>query len=164
MTDPDPTGGEVEYSLCINGSMHQVRTWIGESLLFVLREKLGYWGAKNACEQGECGSCSVLIDGRLCCSCLELAAAAQGTDITTIEGLGSSGDMGDIQRAFVVEGAVQCGFCTPGMVVACHALLKHNATPSSAEIREALAGNLCRCTGYGRIEAAIKSVVEARNE
>jgi carbon-monoxide dehydrogenase small subunit len=156
--------GQFSFSLNVNGQRHEVRSdRLGESLLYVLRERLGLWGTKNACEQGECGSCSVLIDGRLCCSCLELAAAAVGTEIITIEGLADENELTDIQEAFVKEGGVQCGFCTPGMVVAVHDLLKSNASPSSLEIREALAGNLCRCTGYGRIEAAVRRVVEARH-
>lgn len=155
---------QISFTLTVNGQKHEIRSgWPGESLLFVLRERLNLWGTKNACEQGECGSCSVLIDGRLCCSCLEMAAAAVGTDILTIEGLAPNGDLSDIQEAFVEEGGVQCGFCTPGMVVAIHDLLETNPSPSSLEIREALSGNLCRCTGYGRIEAAVRRVVEARH-
>lgn len=155
---------QISFTLTVNGQKHEIRSgWLGESLLFVLRERLNLWGTKNACEQGECGSCSVLIDGRLCCSCLEMAAAAVGTDILTIEGLAPNGDLSDIQEAFVEEGGVQCGFCTPGMVVAVHDLLEANPSPSSLEIREALSGNLCRCTGYGRIEAAVRRVVEARH-
>ena len=154
----------ISYVLTVNGVRREVRSeWLGESLLFVLRERLGLWGTKNACEQGECGSCSVLIDGKLCCSCLEMAAAAVGTSIVTIEGLAEDGELTDVQKAFIQEGGVQCGFCTPGMVVAIHDLLEANPRPSTLEIREALAGNLCRCTGYGRIEAAVRSVVEARN-
>ncbi|MBN9252998.1 MAG: (2Fe-2S)-binding protein [Mesorhizobium sp. 61-13] len=155
---------QISFTLNVNGHKHEIQSaWLGESLLFVLRERLNLWGTKNACEQGECGSCSVLIDGRLCCSCLEMAAAAVGTDILTIEGLAPNGDLSDIQEAFVEEGGVQCGFCTPGMVVAVHDLLEANPSPSSLEIREALSGNLCRCTGYGRIEAAVRRVVEARH-
>ena len=151
------------YTLSINGVERTVKpSWLGESLLYVLRERLGLWGTKNACEQGECGSCSVMIDGRLTCSCLELAANAVGTDIVTVEGLATGDGLTDVQQAFVDEGGVQCGFCTPGLVVAVHHLLEHNASPTSLEIKEALAGNLCRCTGYGRIEAAVNRVVEAR--
>lgn len=155
----------ISYRLTVNGRQHEIKNgWIGESLLLVLRERLNLWGTKNACEQGECGSCSVLIDGRLCCSCLEMAAAAVGTEIVTIEGLSpEEGKLIDIQEAFIKEGGVQCGFCTPGMVVAVHDLLKANPSPSSLEIREALAGNLCRCTGYGRIEAAVQRVMESRH-
>jgi carbon-monoxide dehydrogenase small subunit len=158
MSDP------VTYSLSINGTEHLVESvWLGESLLYVLRERLGMWGAKNACEQGECGSCSVLVDGVLTCACLELAAAAVGTEIVTVEGLGADGQLTDVQQAFLTEGSVQCGFCTPGFIVAVHDLLESNPTPNSLEIREALAGNLCRCTGYGRIEAAVERVVEGRH-
>jgi carbon-monoxide dehydrogenase small subunit len=151
------------YRLKINGTDHVVdSSWLGESLLYVLRERIGLLGSKNACEQGECGSCTVLVDGHLVCSCLELAAAAAGTEIVTVEGLSSDADFTDVQEAFVTEGAVQCGFCTPGLIVAVHDLLESNPSPSSLEMKEALAGNLCRCTGYGRIEAAVERVVEVR--
>jgi carbon-monoxide dehydrogenase small subunit len=146
-----------QYELQVNGQRHAVQdAWLGESLLYVLRERLGLPGAKGACEQGECGSCSVIVDGRLVCSCLVLAAAAVGRAITTIEGLGADGALTDVQAAFVDEGAVQCGFCTPGLVVAVHDLLARNPSPSDIEVREALSGNLCRCTGYGRILAAVR--------
>ncbi len=155
--------GAVTYRLQINGADHAVESsWLGESLLYVLRERLGLVGSKNACEEGECGSCSVLVDGRLVCSCLELAAAAEGTEIITVEGLSPDGTLSDVQEALVAEGGVQCGFCTPGFVVAVHDLLDGNASPSPLETKEALAGNLCRCTGYGRIEAAVERVVELR--
>ena len=154
----------IDYKLTVNRQSYSIRSaWLGESLLFVLRERLGLWGTKNACEQGECGSCSVLIDGRLCCACLELAAAAVGTEIVTVEGLSEPAELSDVQEAFVREGGVQCGFCTPGLVVAVHDLLVSNPSPSDLEIREALAGNLCRCTGYGRIEAAVRRVMETRH-
>ncbi len=153
----------VSYRLKVNGTDHVVdSSWLGESLLYVLRERIGLLGSKNACEQGECGSCTVLVDGHLVCSCLELAAAAAGTEIVTVEGLSSDADFTDVQEAFVTEGAVQCGFCTPGLIVAVHDLLASNPSPSSLEMKEALAGNLCRCTGYGRIEAAVERVVEVR--
>lgn len=153
----------VSYRLKVNGTDHVVdSSWLGESLLYVLRERIGLLGSKNACEQGECGSCTVLVDGHLVCSCLELAAAAAGTEIVTVEGLSSDADFTDVQEAFVTEGAVQCGFCTPGLIVAVHDLLESNPSPSSLEMKEALAGNLCRCTGYGRIEAAVERVVEVR--
>jgi carbon-monoxide dehydrogenase small subunit len=151
------------YILRVNGEDRPVdAAWLGESLLHVLRERLGLPGAKNACEQGECGSCSVLVDGTLVCACLELAAACVGTDIVTVEGLDPDGALTDVQQAFLDEGAVQCGFCTPGLVVAAHDLLGRNPVPSELEIREALAGNLCRCTGYGRIIAAVQAVTEVR--
>ncbi len=127
-----------------------------ESLLTALRERFVLAGSKNACEQGECGSCSALLDGELVCSCLVLAAAADGREVRTVEGLSSDGDMHPVQRAFVDAGAVQCGFCTPGLVVAVDALLRQEPEPTVDEIREALAGNICRCTGYGRIVDAVQ--------
>ena len=153
----------ITYELQVNGTAHIVdSTWAGESLLYVLRERLGLPGAKNACEQGECGSCSVLIDGVLVCSCLEMAAGATGCQITTVEGLGPDGVLTDVQVAFLSAGGVQCGFCTPGLIVAVHDLLDANPAPTDLQMKEALAGNLCRCTGYGRIEAAVERVVEVR--
>jgi aerobic carbon-monoxide dehydrogenase small subunit len=151
------------YELRVNGKVHEVSgAWLGESLLWVLRERLGLPGSKNACEQGECGSCSVVLDGALVCSCLVLAASAVGTDIATVEGLGVDGTLSDVQQAFVDQGAVQCGFCTPGFVVAVHDLLERDPEPDELAVREALAGNLCRCTGYGRVLAAVEAVVEVR--
>ena len=145
------------YELHVNGTPHEVAdAWLGESLLFVLRERLGLLGSKGACEQGECGSCSVLIDGELVCSCLVLAAAAIGQAIVTIEGIAAHGQPSDVQRAFVECGAVQCGFCTPGLVMATHALLERTPEPTDSEVREALSGNICRCTGYGRIIEAVQ--------
>jgi len=141
----------------VNGEEHQADCWEGESLLFALREKLGFPGSKNACEQGECGSCSVLLDGTLVCACLVLAAQADGHDVTTVEGLGADDELHPVQQAFVEAGAVQCGFCTPGLVVATADLLRRNPRPSDVEIREALAGNLCRCTGYEAIYRAIQA-------
>jgi carbon-monoxide dehydrogenase small subunit len=129
--------------------------WAGESLLYVLRERLGLPGAKNACEQGECGSCSVYLDGVLVCACLVAAGQAEGRDVVTVEGLGDGERLDRVQRAFVTAGAVQCGFCTPGLVVAAHDLLERDPDPDDADIREALAGNLCRCTGYENIIAAV---------
>ncbi|MHB8457736.1 MAG: (2Fe-2S)-binding protein, partial [Acidimicrobiales bacterium] len=142
--------------MSVNGRKMEVAdSWVGESLLYVLRERLGLPGAKNACEQGECGSCSVMIDGRLVCACLVLAASAVDRQILTVEGLtGEEGDLTDVQQAFVNEGAVQCGFCTPGLIVAIHDLLDRLPNPTDLEVREAISGNLCRCTGYGRILAA----------
>ena len=127
-----------------------------ESLLTVLRERLGLWGSKNACEQGECGSCSVLLDGELVCSCLVLAAQAEGHDVVTVEGLAQDEQLHPVQEAFAETGAVQCGFCTPGLIVATADLLAHNVDPSDDEIREALSGNLCRCTGYAKIFDAVR--------
>jgi aerobic carbon-monoxide dehydrogenase small subunit len=137
--------------------------WEGESLLYVLRERMGLPGSKNACEQGECGSCSVYLDGTLVCSCLVLAGQADGAEVVTVEGLnGPDEDVNPIQEAFLRAGAVQCGFCTPGLIVATHDLLARNPAPSEPEIREALAGNLCRCTGYEKIVDAVRSAAEAR--
>ena len=151
------------YSLTINGTVHNVKdSWIGESLLYVLRERLGLPGAKGACEQGECGSCTVIMDGRAVCSCLVLAASAQNREIATVEGLNPDGSLTDVQQAFVDEGAVQCGFCTPGLVVAVHNLLDHTAEPTEMQVKEALSGNICRCTGYGRIFAAVDKVIAER--
>lgn len=151
------------YTLRINGEEHHVKdAWIGESLLYVLRERLGLPGAKGACEQGECGSCTVVLDGNAVCSCLVLAASAVGSEIATVEGLSPDGNLTDVQQAFIDEGAVQCGFCTPGLVMAVHHLLDHNSTPTELEVKEALSGNICRCTGYGRIFAAVDKVVSLR--
>jgi carbon-monoxide dehydrogenase small subunit len=130
--------------------------WEGESLLHVLRERLGLPGSKNACEQGECGSCSVYLDGDLVCACLVLAGQAEGRAVVTVEGLAGEDELHPVQAAFLEAGAVQCGFCTPGLIVATHDLLARNATPSDREIREALAGNLCRCTGYEKILDAVR--------
>ena len=152
------------YSLTVNGETREVRdSWVGESLLYVLRERLGLPGSKGACEQGECGSCTVVIDNRAVCSCLVLAASAVGRDVATVEGLNPDGSLTDVQQAFVDEGAVQCGFCTPGLVVAVHGLLDRNPSPNELEVKEALSGNICRCTGYGRIFAAVDKVVALRN-
>ncbi|HEX4805205.1 MAG TPA: (2Fe-2S)-binding protein [Conexibacter sp.] len=142
----------------VNGERREVDgVWEGESLLYVLRERLGLPGSKNACEQGECGSCSVYLDGVLACACLVLAGQAEGAEVRTVEGLApSDGELHPVQQAFVEAGGVQCGFCTPGLVVAAHDLLARNPQPSDAEIREALAGNLCRCTGYEKILDAVR--------
>jgi aerobic carbon-monoxide dehydrogenase small subunit len=134
--------------------------WEGESLLYVLRERLGLPGSKNACEQGECGSCSVYLDGTLACACLVLAGQAEGAEIVTVEGLAGDGELHPVQQAFVEAGAVQCGFCTPGLVVATHDLLEREPRPSDAQVREALAGNLCRCTGYEKILDAVRLAAE----
>jgi carbon-monoxide dehydrogenase small subunit len=148
----------------VNGERRQVDgAWEGESLLYLLRERMGLPGSKNACEQGECGSCSVYLDGSLVCSCLVLAGQADGAEIVTVEGLANGDDdVHPIQEAFLRAGAVQCGFCTPGLVVATHDLLARNPAPSEPEIREALAGNLCRCTGYEKILDAVRAAAEAR--
>jgi carbon-monoxide dehydrogenase small subunit len=151
------------YELVVNGKKREVRdSWVGESLLYVLRERLGLMGSKGACEQGECGSCTVLLDGDAVCSCLVLAATAANSEVVTVEGLAADGAPTDVQQAFVEHGAVQCGFCTPGLIVAVHHLLDHNPDPSAIEVKEALSGNICRCTGYGRIFAAVETVVAVR--
>jgi aerobic carbon-monoxide dehydrogenase small subunit len=146
----------MRIELTVNGDRCEADIWEGDSLLFALRERLGFPGSKNACEQGECGSCSVLLDGKLVCSCLVLAAQAQGHEVVTVEGLAEDGRLHRVQEAFVAAGAVQCGFCTPGLVVATADLLEHNGDPSEDEIREALSGNLCRCTGYAKIFDAVR--------
>ncbi len=145
-----------EVRLTINGLERQAAVPDHESLLTTLRERLALPGSKNACEQGECGSCSVLMDGDLVCSCLVLTAAAEGRKIETVESLGSADALHPVQRAFVEAGAVQCGFCTPGLIVSTYALLRANPEPSELEVREALSGNLCRCTGYGKILEAVQ--------
>jgi carbon-monoxide dehydrogenase small subunit len=141
----------------VNGQDREAEdVWEGESLLYVLRERLGLPGSKNACEQGECGSCTVLLDGETVCACLVAAAQADGRDIRTIEGLSDGTHLHPIQEAFAETGAVQCGFCTPGLLIQVEDLLRHNPDPSDPEIREALAGNLCRCTGYEQILEAVR--------
>jgi aerobic carbon-monoxide dehydrogenase small subunit len=141
----------------INGEQRQADdVWAGESLLYVLRERLGLPGAKNACEQGECGSCTVYLDGTAVCACLVAAGQAEGRSVVTVEGLSGGGSLHPVQEAFVAAGAVQCGFCTPGLIVAVHDLLARHPSPSDPEIREALAGNLCRCTGYEKILEAVR--------
>ncbi len=151
----------MRIALTVNGERREAEAWEGESLLYFLRERLGLWGTKNACEQGECGSCSVLLDGRLVCACLVLAAAAAGGEIETVEGLAADPVGRAVQRAMVEAGGVQCGFCTPGFAVAITDLLKRNPEPDEMEVREALSGNLCRCTGYVRILEAAKRAAEA---
>jgi aerobic carbon-monoxide dehydrogenase small subunit len=146
----------MRLELTVNGERREADAWAGESLLYVLRERLGLPGSKNACEQGECGSCSVLLDGKLVCACLVLAAQAEGHEVVTVEGLGGDGDLHPVQAAFAETGAVQCGFCTPGLVVATADLLARNPSPNDDEIREALSGNLCRCTGYAKIFDAVR--------
>ena len=142
----------MRIAMTVNGERREADdVWEGESLLYVLRERFGLFGSKNACEQGECGSCSVYLDGTLVCACLVLGGQANGRSVTTIEGL----DGAAVQEAFVQAGAVQCGFCTPGLVVAAHDLLQRVPHPTDAQIREALAGNVCRCTGYAKIIEAV---------
>ena len=146
----------MRVELTVNGERREADVWAGESLLYVLRERLGLPGSKNACEQGECGSCSVLLDGRLVCACLVLAAQADGHELVTVEGLAEDGELHPVQAAFAETGAVQCGFCTPGFVVATADLLARSPNPSEDEIREALSGNLSRCTGYAKIFDAVR--------
>jgi carbon-monoxide dehydrogenase small subunit len=151
----------VRLTCTVNGERREVDgLWEGESLLHVLRERLELPGSKNACEQGECGSCSIYLDGELVCSCLVLAGQAEDREIVTVEGLAGEDELHPVQQAFLTAGAVQCGFCTPGLVVATHDLLARNPRPSDPEIREALAGNLCRCTGYEKILDAVRLAAE----
>jgi carbon-monoxide dehydrogenase small subunit len=151
----------VRVALKVNGERRETDVWGGESLLFMLRERLGLPGSKNACEQGECGSCSVLLDGELVCACLVLAAQADGHEVVTVEGLASGDGLHPVQEAFVAAGAIQCGFCTPGLVVATADLLARTPSPSDDEIREALSGNLCRCTGYAKIFDAVRAAARS---
>jgi carbon-monoxide dehydrogenase small subunit len=146
----------MRIELVVNGERREADVWGGESLLYALRERLGLPGSKNACEQGECGSCSVLLDGTLVCACLVLAAQADGHEVVTVEGLAHDAELHPVQDAFVRAGAVQCGFCTPGLVVATVDLLARRPEPTEDEIREALSGNLCRCTGYQKIFDAVR--------
>ena len=150
----------MRISLTVNGVLREADLWGGESLLTALRDTLELPGSKNACEQGECGSCSVLIDGELVCACLVLAAQADGHEVVTVEGLANGDDLHPVQTAFVEAGAVQCGFCTPGLVVAVADLLERTPTPSDDELREALSGNVCRCTGYVQIVDAVRLAAE----
>ena len=146
----------MRIAVIVNGDRVEADVWPGESLLYALRERMGLPGSKNACEQGECGSCSVLLDGTLVCACLVLAAQAHGREVVTVEGIADNGRLHAVQDAFVQAGAVQCGFCTPGLIVATVDLLAQNADPSDDDIREALSGNLCRCTGYQKIFDAVR--------
>jgi carbon-monoxide dehydrogenase small subunit len=153
----------ISYALQVNGTVRRVEeAWLGESLLNVLRDRLDLPGTKNACEEGECGSCSVKLDGTLVCSCLVLAAAAAGRAVETIEAQEHDGTLSAVQAAFVDEGAVQCGFCTPGLVMAVDDLLGRSPDPTDLEIQEAISGNLCRCTGYGRIIEAVRAAARQR--
>ena len=147
----------------VNGDRYQADdVWEGENLLYLLRERLGLPGSKNACEQGECGSCTVYLDGIVVCACLVGAGQVEGCDVRTVEGLAGAQTLTPLQLAFLEAGAVQCGFCTPGLLVAAHDLLERQAAPSDAEIREALAGNLCRCTGYEKILDAVRLAAAQR--
>jgi aerobic carbon-monoxide dehydrogenase small subunit len=151
----------VRVDLTVNGERRQAEdVWAGESLLYVLRERLGLPGSKNACEQGECGSCSVYLDGDVVCACLVAAGQAHGRDVVTVEGLADDGELHPVQSAFLEAGAVQCGFCTPGLLVAVHDRLARDPSPDDDTVREALAGNLCRCTGYEKILDAVRLAAE----
>ncbi|MBE8517871.1 (2Fe-2S)-binding protein [Amycolatopsis sp. H6(2020)] len=147
----------MRVNVTVNGEPRRAdNVWEGESLLYVLRERLGLPGSKNACEQGECGSCTVYLDGVPACACLVAAGQAEGREVVTVEGLADGDSLDPVQEAFVERGAVQCGFCTPGLLVAAHDLIERTPDPSDVEIREALAGNLCRCTGYEKILDAVR--------
>ena len=151
----------MRVDLTVNGERRQADdVWEGESLLYVLRERLGLPGSKNACEQGECGSCSVYLDGDVVCACLVAAGQAQGREVVTVEGLATDDVLHPVQTAFLETGAVQCGFCTPGLLVAVHDLLARDPSPDDDTVREALAGNLCRCTGYEKILDAVRLAAE----
>lgn len=150
----------ITMQLRVNGKERRVVAAADAMLLEVLREQLALTGAKLGCGMGECGSCTVLLDGKAVCSCLTLAVEAQGHDITTIEGLAPLGTLDPLQVAFAEAGGVQCGFCTPGMVLAAKALLDETPHPTAAEIRRGLSGNLCRCTGYGKIVEAVLAAAE----
>ena len=153
----------MRVNVTVNGEQRQADdVWEGESLLFMLRERLGLPGSKNACEQGECGSCTVYLDNVPVCACLVAAGQAQEREVRTVEGLASGDELDPVQEAFVEAGAVQCGFCTPGLVVQAHDLLDRVPSPSDPEIREALAGNLCRCTGYEKILDAVRLAASRR--
>jgi len=140
----------------VNGEWREADVWPGSSLLSMLRDRLGLPGSKNACEQGECGSCSVWLDGELVCACLVLAAQAHDREVRTVEALVERDQLHPVQEAFIEAGAVQCGFCTPGLIVAVAHLLSETSAPNEEEVREALSGNLCRCTGYQKILDAVR--------
>ncbi|WP_416969830.1 (2Fe-2S)-binding protein [Streptomyces sp. 4F14] len=156
----------MRVNFTVNGRPREADdVWEGESLLYVLRERLGLPGSKNACEQGECGSCTVRLDGIPVCSCLVAAGQVEGREVVTVEGLAAEeGGLAPIQQAFIDAGAVQCGFCTPGLLVAADEMLQHNPSPSDADIREALSGNLCRCTGYEKIMDAVRLAAARQGE
>lgn len=153
----------MRVNVTVNGRNQQADdVWEGESLLYMLRERMGLPGSKNACEQGECGSCTVYLDGVPACACLVAAGQAEGRDVRTVEGLAEGEQLDPVQEAFVETGAVQCGFCTPGLLVAAHDLLERDPRPSDMDVREALAGNLCRCTGYEKILDAVRLASDRR--
>ncbi|MBX7251448.1 MAG: (2Fe-2S)-binding protein [Candidatus Promineofilum sp.] len=148
---------QVTVTLTVNGQTQTITTDAHKTLLYLLRDDLGLYGTKDGCSEGECGACTVLMDGRPVNACLVLAGQAQGRTIITIEGLAGDGELHPLQRAFIRSGAVQCGFCTPGLVLSAVALLERQPDPTEAQIRQALTGNLCRCTGYTQIIAAIQA-------
>lgn len=148
----------------VNGKDHKATIPVSMTLLKFLRDSLGLTGVKEGCGVGDCGACTILLDGKPVSSCLMLAVEADGCEVVTIEGLSKDGEMSEMQKSYIDHGAVQCGFCTPGMVMTSEGLLKENPDPSEQEIRKALAGNLCRCTGYKRIVDAVKGVAENRKE
>jgi carbon-monoxide dehydrogenase small subunit len=153
----------MRLNVTVNGEQRTTDdVWAGESLLYVLRERLGLPGSKNACEQGECGSCTVYLDDTPVCACLVAAGQAEGRQVRTVEGLADGDALDPVQQAFVDTGAVQCGFCTPGLIIATHDLLARHPAPTDPEIREALAGNLCRCTGYEKILDAVRLAASRR--
>jgi len=150
----------ITVTLTINGQNQQVRTSPDATLLDLIRTDLGLTGTKDGCREGECGACTVLVDGRVINACLVFAWQADGLDVFTVEGLADNGRLHPLQRAFIEQGAVQCGFCTPGMLVSAYGLLKENPRPNEEQIRQALTGNLCRCTGYTKIIQAIQAAAE----
>ena len=155
----------MRLTMTVNGTERVLDdVWEGESLLYVLRERAGLPGSKNACEQGECGSCTVYLDGEPVCACLVAGGQAAGRDVRTVEGLSDGDELDPVQQAFLSAGAVQCGFCTPGLIVAAHDLLAREPDPDDATIREALSGNLCRCTGYEKILDAVRLAAARRAE
>ncbi len=153
----------MRLKMTVNGESRDAEgVWPGESLLYVLRERLGLPGSKNACEQGECGSCTVYLDGVAVCACLVAAGQAVNREVVTVEGLAEGDRLDPVQECFVEAGAVQCGFCTPGLIVATHDLIARIPSPSDEQIREALAGNLCRCTGYEKILDAVRAAAQRK--
>ena len=153
----------MRLKLTVNGESRDADgVWPGESLLYVLRERLGLPGSKNACEQGECGSCTVYLDGVAVCACLVASGQAVDREVVTVEGLAGGDRLDPVQECFVEAGAVQCGFCTPGLIVATHDLIARTPSPSDEQIREGLAGNLCRCTGYEKILDAVRTAAQRK--
>ena len=150
----------IPVKITVNGEHHELEAAPHETLLEMLRNQLNLTGTKKCCGEGECGACTVILDGRGVNSCIILAAETDGSEVLTIEGLSRDGKPGVLQKAFLDSGAVQCGFCTPGMIIAAHYLLMNNSHPTAEEIREGLSGNLCRCTGYGKIIEAVRAAAE----